>query len=248
MTMTPTASFASRLLRRAPIVLIALAAVVALVFFRHWLSFDRLEQNRASLIALRDAHYLATSIGFIVLYTLVVIISVPGAVILTMAGGFLFGLFPGVIYNVVAATTGALVVFLAARTGFGHEMAARIEARGGAVARLQAALKEHQITVLLTMRLIPVMPFFVANLVPALVGIRFWTFAITTFFGIIPADLVYTQLGAGLGDVFARGEHPNLHILFTPAFGLPLIGLAVLAALPLVIKLYNGRKGKNGAV
>ncbi len=248
MTMTPTASLASRLLRRAPIVLIALAAVVALVFFRHWLSFDRLEQNRVALIALRDAHYLATSIGFIVLYTLVVIISVPGAVILTMAGGFLFGLFPGVIYNIVAATTGALVVFLAARTGFGHDLAERIEARGGAVARLQSALKEHQITVLLTMRLIPVMPFFVANLVPALVGIRFWTFAITTFFGIIPADLVYTQLGAGLGDVFARGEHPNLHILFTPEFGLPLIGLAVLAALPLVIKLYNSRKGKNGAV
>jgi uncharacterized membrane protein YdjX (TVP38/TMEM64 family) len=242
MTMTPNDSFAARLLRKAPIVLIALAAVVALVFFRHWLSFDRLEQNRASLIALRDAHYLATSVGFIVIYALVVIISVPGAVILTMAGGFLFGLFPGVIYNVVAATIGALVVFLAARTGFGHEMAERIEARGGAVARLQAALKEHQITVLLTMRLIPVMPFFVANLVPALVGIRFWTFAITTFFGIIPADLVYTQLGAGLGNVFARGEHPNLHILFTPEFGLPLLGLAVLAALPLVIKLFSRRK------
>ncbi len=241
--MTPTDSLTSRLLRRAPILLIALAAVLALVFLRHWLSFDRLEQNRASLIALRDAHYLATSVGFILIYTLVVIISVPGAVILTMAGGFLFGLFPGVVYNVIAATAGALVVFLAARTGFGHDIAERIEARGGAVARLQGALKEHQITVLLTMRLIPVMPFFVANLVPALVGIRFWTFAITTFFGIIPADLVYTQLGAGLGDVFARGEHPNLHILLTPEFGLPLIGLAVLAALPLGIKLYNSRKG-----
>lgn len=245
MTMTPTTSIAARLLRRAPILLIAVAAVVALIFFRHWLSFDRLEENRVALIALRDQHYLATSLAFIALYTLVVVISVPGAIILTLAGGFLFGLFPGVIYNVVSATLGAVLVFSAARTGFGHDLAARIEARGGAVANLQAALKEHQISVLLTMRLIPVMPFFIANLVPAMVGIRFWTFAITTFVGIIPADIIYTQLGAGLGEVFARGEHPNLHILFTPQFGLPLIGLAVLASAPLVLKVINSRKGRR---
>lgn len=243
MTMMPTESFAARLLRRAPILLIALAAVVALVFFRHWLSFDRLEHNRQHLLDLRDAHYLATSLAFIALYTVVVVISIPGAIILTLAGGFLFGLFPGVLYNVIAATMGAVIVFSAARTGFGHDIAERIEARGGAVARLHEALKEHQITVLLTMRLIPVMPFFVANLVPALVGVRFWTFATTTFVGIIPADLIYTQLGAGLGDVFARGEHPNLHILFSPQFGLPLLGLAVLAAAPLGVKILQRRRG-----
>lgn len=243
MTSSTTPSLTSRFLRRAPIALIAVAAVVAVVFFRHWLSFGALERHREALLALRDAHYLGTSLGFIAVYTLVVVLSVPGAVVLTLAGGFLFGLFPGVVYNVLAATLGALIVFSAARTGFGHEMAARIEARGGAVARLQAALKEHQVPVLLTMRLIPVMPFFVANLVPAVVGVRFWTFAITTFVGIIPADVIYTQLGAGLGQVFARGEHPNLHILFTPEFGLPLLGLALLAAAPLVIKLVNARRG-----
>lgn len=243
MTITPTPSFTSCCLRRAPIVLIAVAAAVALIFFRDWLSFDRLEQHRQELIALRDAHYLATSLGFIALYTLVVVISIPGALVLTLAGGFLFGLFPGVFYNVISATIGALIVFSAARTGFGHEIAAKIEAKGGGVAKLHAALKEHQITVLLTMRLIPVMPFFVANLVPAVVGVRFWTFAITTFIGVIPADLVYTQLGAGLGSVFERGEHPNLHILLTPQFALPLLGLVVLAVVPLLVKLYYKRKG-----
>ena len=237
--MIPNVSLSSRILRRAPIILIAVAAVLAFVFFRHWLSFDVLEQNRVHLLALRDQNYLATSLIFILIYIVVVVISIPGAVILTLSGGFLFGLFPGVIYNVLGATIGALIVFSAARTGFGHDIAERIEARGGAVARLQGALKEHQITVLLTMRLIPVMPFFVANLVPALVGVRFWTFAVTTFVGIIPADVIYTQLGAGLGAVFARGEHPNLHILFTPEFGLPLLGLALLAAAPLVVKLFN---------
>ena len=241
--MSPTPTFASRMLRRAPIIVIALAAVVALVFFRHWLSFDRLAQNRLNLLALRDGHYLATSVAFIVIYALVVVVSIPGAIVLTLSGGFLFGLFPGVIYNVVAATLGAVIVFSAARTGFGHELAERIEARGGGVARLQQALKENQVTVLLTMRLIPVMPFFVANLVPALVGVRFWTFAATTFIGIIPADVIYTQLGAGLGVVFARGEHPDLHILLTREFGLPLLGLVLLAMAPLMIKLFNRRKG-----
>lgn len=242
MTMIPTETFSSRLRRRAPILVIAVLALVAFLFFRHLVSFDRLEQNRQDLLALRDQHYVGTAVGFILIYAALVAISIPGSVVVAMAGGFLFGLFPGVLFNVIGATFGAVAVFSAARTGFGHELAARIEARGGAVARLQQALKEHQVAVLLSMRLIPVMPLLVANLVPALVGVRFWTFTITTFVGIIPADLVYTQLGAGLGDVFARGEHPDLHILLTPQFALPLLGLAALSMAPLIYKLYMQRR------
>ncbi len=233
----------SRWLLRLPIIAILAAALIGLIYFRHMLSFRNLELYRQDLLALRDAHYLLTSLAFVVFYALVVIISVPGAIVLTLSGGFLFGFFPGIVYNVVAATLGAVTVFLAARTGFGHEMAERIEARGGAVARLQAALKENQWSVLLTMRLIPVMPFFIANLVPAFVGVRFTAFAITTFFGIIPADLIYTSIGAGLGDVFARGEVPHLDILLKPEFALPLAGLVVLAMLPLMIKYFGRSRG-----
>lgn len=229
-------------LRRLPILAIAVAAVLGIIYFRHFLSFEALGHNRARLIDLRDRHYVLTSLAFIAIYAFVVVTSIPGALILTLAGGFLFGFFPGVAYNVVAATIGAITVFSAARSGFGHDFAEGIAARGGMVARLQTSLKEHQIWVLLTMRLIPVMPFFISNLVPAFVGVRFWTFAITTFLGIIPADLIYTALGAGLGDVFARGEVPDLHILLRPEFGLPLIGLAVLAALPLLVKYLQQRR------
>lgn len=241
--MTKTKTFLARLLRRAPILLIAFAAVMTFVFFRHLVSLNGLEQHRHDLLTLRDRHYLATALGFVVIYTALVVISIPGSAVVAMAGGFLFGLFPGVVYNVIAATTGAVIVFLAARSGFGHELAERIETRGGSVARMQQALKEHQVTVLLSMRLIPVLPLLVSNIVPALVGVRFWTFAVTTFVGIIPADIIYTQLGAGLGDVFARGEHPNLHILLTPEFGLPLLGLAALSLAPLMIKMYTKRRG-----
>ena len=112
-----------------------------------------------------------------------------------------------------------------------------------AAARLQLALKENQISVLLTMRLIPVLPFFITNIVPAFVGVRLSVFAITTLIGIIPADVIYTMLGAGLGDVFAKGEVPHLDILLHPQFALPLLGLVVLAALPLVIRLAQRAKG-----
>jgi uncharacterized membrane protein YdjX (TVP38/TMEM64 family) len=233
----PGSSSPSSLRRRAPILVILALALVAVVFFRDWLSLHQLETHRQALLALRDRHYLAVSLGFIALYVAVVVISVPGAILLTLTGGFLFGLFPGVVYNVIAATLGAVIVFIAARSGFGHDMAEGIARRGGPMARLAEGLRANEVSVLLTMRLIPVVPFFIANIAAALVGVRLRTFAITTFVGIIPADVIYTQLGAGLNGVFERGEHPDLHVLLRPEFLWPLLGLAALAALPLLLKL-----------
>jgi uncharacterized membrane protein YdjX (TVP38/TMEM64 family) len=94
------------------------------------------------------------------------------------------------------------------------------------------------------MRLVPVFPFFVANLAPAFLGVGLRNFALTTFFGIIPGGLVYTSIGAGLGEVFARGETPDLGLLFEPAVIGPILGLAALAALPILIKLLR-RKDWN---
>lgn len=240
--MRQTESLTKHILRALPFILIVAVAIYAFIYYRQLVSLHELERRSEELLALRDAHYLATSLAFIGLYTLVVIISLPGAVILTLAGGFLFDFFPGVIYNVFGATLGALTVFSAARAGFGKDVTRLIEARGGVAARLQASLQENQWSVLFTMRLIPVLPFFITNLVPAFVGVRFWTFAITTFIGIIPADLIYTSIGVGLGDVFSRGERPELAILLQPHFLYPLLGLMLLAALPLVLKLFGKRK------
>lgn len=229
----------NRWLRRLPFLLILCGLAVALVEFRDLLSFEALAQNRERLLALRDAHFVLASLAFIAVYIAVVVISLPGAIILSLTGGFLFGLFPGAAYNVLAASVGAVVVFLAARMGFGADFAKGIEARGGVVARLQRQLRDNQVWVLLTMRLMPVVPFFVSNILPAFVGVRLSVFVVTTVVGIIPAGVIYTALGAGLGDVFARGEVPELNILLQPQFGLPLVGLGVLAALPLIIKLFR---------
>ncbi len=227
--------------RRLPILLLLAGALAGAFALRDHLSFDALAANREALIAFRDAHYLWAAAGFVAAYVGIVAFSLPGATIATLTGGFLFGLFPGVIYNVGAATLGAVAVFLAARAGFGAAVAARVEAAGGAGARLMAGLRENEWSVLFMMRLVPVVPFFLANLLPAFVGTRTRVFAVTTFLGIIPGGLVFTSVGAGLGEVFARGETPDLGLIFAPHVLGPILGLAALSALPMLLKRF--RKG-----
>ncbi|WGH79265.1 TVP38/TMEM64 family protein [Jannaschia ovalis] len=228
--------------RYLPIALIAAVAVTGAVLLRDQLSFAALAENREALLAFRDANYLLTALGFIAAYIVIVAFSLPGAAIATLTGGFLFGLFPGVLFNAGAATIGALAIFLAARHGFGDRLAARMEASGGAVARIKEGIREDETSYLFVMRLIPAVPFFVANLIPAFLGVSTWKYAVTTFFGILPGGLVYTWVGAGLGEVFARGETPDLGIIFEPQILGPILGLIALALLPVIVKKFR-RKG-----
>lgn len=229
-------------LRRLPILVILAAAVVGAVALRDTLDFNSLARHREALLAFRDAHYLLAVLGFVVAYVLIVAFSLPGGTIASLTGGFLFGLFPGVLFVVAAAGTGAICVFLAARAGFGEGLARRIELSGGRAARLQARLREDEWSVLFLMRLVPLVPFFIANLLPALVGTSLWRFAVSTYLGIIPGALVFTSVGSGLGEVFAKGEAPDLGVIFTPPVLLPLLGLATLSTLPIMVR--SLRKGR----
>ena len=109
--------------------------------------------------------------------------------------------------------------------------------QGGGASRLQTALRENQWSALFIMRLVPALPFVLANLLPAMVGVRLLPFAVTTFIGIIPGTLVFTSVGAGLGKVFAEGERPDLGVIFSRPVLLPLLGLAALSALPFLLKM-----------
>ena len=228
-------------LRRLPIIGIFTAALIGAFLLRDTLSFEALARHREALLAFRDANYLLTVAVFVAAYIGIVALSLPGGTVATLTGGFLFGLFPGVLFNVTGATIGAVAIFLAARSGFGDRFAAKLQSGGGAAARLMAGIKENEWSVLFLMRLLPAVPFFLANLIPAFTGTRLSTYAVTTFLGIIPAALVFTSVGAGLGEVFARGETPDLGILVTPPILLPILGLAALSALPMVVKAL--RKG-----
>lgn len=242
-TLHPTQAKARTVwLRRLPILVILGAALIGVVALRDDLSFATLARHRDDLLAFRDAHYIWAVLGFLAGYVAIVSLSLPGGTVATLTGGFLFSLFPGVLFNVLGAGTGAVLVFLAARTGFGEALARKLETAGGKAARLQARLRENEWSVLFLMRLVPLVPFFIANLVPAFVGTSLFRFAVSTFVGIIPGALVFTSVGSGLGEVFARGEAPDLGIIFTPPVLLPLLGLAALAALPMLLRAVKGAR------
>ena len=243
MTDMPNTLEKSALQKRLPIIIVATAALLGAFFLRDYLSFDALRENREALIAFRDANYLVAVLAFMAVYVVIVAFSLPGAAIATLTGGFLFATFPGALYNVTAATIGAVAIFTAARVGFGDKLADKMEAGSGLVKRIKDGIDENQWSVLFLIRLVPAVPFFVANLVPALVDVPYRRFIISTFLGIIPGSVVYTSVGAGLGEVFERGETPNLGIIFEPHILLPILGLCALAALPILIKAVRGKEG-----
>ena len=236
MTTNPKSGF----VRLLPAIVIAVVAGIGAFTLKDALPFEMLRENRETLLAYRDANFVWAALAFIVLYIGLVAFSLPGATIATLTGGFLFGLFPGTLFNVGAATVGAAVIFLAAKWGFGEKLAERMEGSSGAVKKIKDGIDENQWSMLFLIRLVPIVPFWMANLVPAIVGVPLSRFLISTFLGVIPGGLVYTSVGAGLGEVFERGETPDLGILFEPHILLPMLGLCALAALPMVIKFFRG--------
>lgn len=242
MTESPTAQ-KSGFAKRLPLLIILAVAAIGAFTLRDFLSFQALADNREALIAFRDSNYLLTALVFIAAYVAIVAFSLPGAAIATLTGGFLFSLFPGVLFVVTAATIGATAIFLAARMGFGEKLGAKLESSDGTIKKIKDGIDENQWSMLFLIRLVPAVPFFIANLLPSFLEVPLHRFVISTFIGIIPGSFVYTSVGAGLGEVFARGETPNLGIIFEPHILLPILGLCALAALPILLKVIRGKEG-----
>lgn len=228
--------------RYLPLIVILAVALAGALTLRDYLTFDTLRENREALLAFRDQHMAAMAGLFVLAYVAIVAFSLPGAAVASVTGGFLFGLAAGTVLNVGSATIGACIIFLAARWGLGAWLTARIEASEGRVQAMKQALRENEIEVLFLMRLIPAVPFFVANLLPALVGVKFRNFLMTTAVGIVPGGIVYTWIGVGLGEVFDRGEDPDLSLLWEPHVIGPILGLCLLAAMPILVKTLRSRK------
>lgn len=235
-------SLSSNKLRHAPLLVILCVAIIGAITLGDYLSFETLRDNREALLAFRDQNFGLMVLTFAVVYILIVSFSLPGAAVATVTGGFLFGLWAGAATSVISATLGASVIFLAARWGLGASLSARLDASDGTMRQIRDGLLSNEISVLFLLRLVPAVPFFVANLLPALVGVKFRNFLWTTALGIIPGGLVFTSIGVGLGGVFDRGESPDLSILWEPQIIGPILGLCVLAAMPIVIKALRRRK------
>lgn len=199
-------------------------------------SIDMLRLHRAELLSITQSHKVLAALLFVSLYSVIAGLSLPGAAIASIAGGFLFGLMLGTILNITAATLGATSLYLAVQWGVGESFVRRLDALEGRSDKIVSRLRKNEVSVLLSLRLVPVVPFFAVNLLAAISRVGFRNFVLTTSVGILPGAIVFTSIGVGLGSVFDQGAEPDLSVLWSPQLLFPLLGLAALSLVPMFWK------------
>ncbi len=239
--MTDAPASPGRLRRFLPLVVLVAAICAVLAFgLDEYLTFAALKQHREALLAFVGGYPWLAPLLFMAIYAAVIAMSLPGGAVMTITGGFLFGAALGSCWVVIAATIGATILFEIARTSVGEGLRQRA---GPWLKKMEAGFRENAFSYLLVLRLIPLFPFFVINLVPAFLGVPIRTYVLATFIGIIPGSFVYASVGAGLGSVFESGDEFSLTGVLTPQVVIALVGLAVLALLPVVYKKIKSRRG-----
>ena len=236
-TVTPSSKTAGSIhAGKLTIALLLLSAIAVFFYFDlgRFLSLQSLKEHRDRLLTFSEANY-ATSVAlFILVYVAVTGLSLPGAVILTLAGGFLFGSVLAALFVNVGATTGATLAFLAAR----YLLRDWVEQKFGRwLEPLQHGFAPNAFSYLLTLRLIPLFPFFIVNLVSGLTRMQVGTYVVATALGIIPGSFVYAYAGRQLGSINSLKEVASPNVI--AAFVL----LGVLALLPIVYKRVSSKSG-----
>jgi uncharacterized membrane protein YdjX (TVP38/TMEM64 family) len=246
------------LARYAPLaVLICITAVVFLNGWHKHLSLKTVGLSYEALKSYIDRNLASALLIYVGVYVALVALSLPGALIMTLSGGLLFGWKLGTPATVIGATVGATIVFLVARTSFGGGLAARA---GPWVAKMRDGFQENALSYLLFLRLVPV-PFFIVNLVPAVLGVKLGTYVLGTFLGIIPGTTAFSIAGAGLASVVEAqnltykaclrklaegGGMPcdyniDTSQLVTPQLVAAFIALGGVALIPIAIKKWSKR-------
>ncbi len=236
-------SRASAWRKLVPVVVLGASAGAFFALGLHkYLSFEQLREHRSELMAYVAGMPVKAALIYVALYAAATALAVPGGVILTLTGGFLFGVWVGTGLTVLGATIGATGLFMIARTALAGTLRAKA---GPFLARMEAGFKEDALSYLLVLRLVPAFPFFIVNLVPALLAVPLRTFVVATFLGIIPGTFVFSSIGAGLGSIFDSMQEFTLKGALTPQVLTALIGLAVLAVIPVVVKRIKARKAAS---
>lgn len=220
------------------LVLVAGLVVFFALDLQRYISFEVLRENREVLRTWVQQKGILAGLIYIGIYAVAVAFSLPGGAVMSIAGGFLFGTLWGSIYILIGATLGATALFIIAKTALGDVLRAKA---GPWLQKMEAGFQENALSYLLVLRLVPLFPFFVVNLVPAFLGVPLVTYVLGTFFGIIPGVVVFASVGAGLGSIFDAGEAFSASDILTPQILMALGGLAVLALIPVVYKKIKAR-------
>lgn len=198
-------------------------------------SWEAISSNYSILKQFANDRILASYAMFFLLYLVVVAFSLPVALPLTLTGGALLG-WPAGVVIIFAATMGAGVVFMAARTVFSDFL--RVKA-GPFLAWLEAGFNENAFSYLLALRLIPAAPFWVVNIIPGLTQMKLTSFLLATFIGIIPGTMVFVSVGRGFDTILASGQTPDLSVLSSPSILIALGGLGALSLMPVIYKRFT---------
>jgi uncharacterized membrane protein YdjX (TVP38/TMEM64 family) len=200
------------------------------------LNFDTLKENRAELLAFTRRHYVPMLVGATLVYTAATAISFPAGVLLTLTMGLLFGRWVGTAAVVLAASVGATLAFLAARYLFADAARRRM---GPRLQRLAKGFEKDAFNYILFVRLVPVFPFWLMNLVPAFTPVSARTFFVATAIGIAPGTFVFVNLGESLGRIESPGDLVGRDTLVALAL------LGALSLLPIAFKRFRNRKRRS---
>ena len=235
--------------------LLVIAGVIAAFFILgldDYLTFQALSDNRDRLIDFVSANFLLAALLYMGLYIAVVAFSLPGGLLMTVTGGFLFGWFAAGLMTVFAATIGATILFLIAATSLGEPLRKKA---GPKLKKLEDGFAENALSYLLFLRLVPAFPFWLVNIAPAFLGVKLSTYVIGTFVGIIPGTFVFAFLGGGLDSIIREQQASyqacldsgqsdcvldfEISSLVTTEILFSFIALGVIALLPIVLKKFR---------
>ncbi len=232
-------------------ILVAITALVVSQGWHKYLSFEQLAINNDLLKGFVASNWFMALAAFMAVYVVIVALSLPGGSLLTLAGGFLFGWIAAGFAVVVAATVGAAIVFMIARSSLGENLAAKA---GPWLEKFAKEFNKEAFHGLLFLRLCPAFPFWFVNLAPALLGMKLRTYLIATFIGIIPGTFAFAFLGTGLESIIDAQRQANLGCvgedcsfefsvgaLVTPEILIALVALAFVALLPIFLKRWRSQ-------
>jgi uncharacterized membrane protein YdjX (TVP38/TMEM64 family) len=216
--------------------LIIILAGMALIYFSgqyRYLSFDCLKTYHQTLKAFIIAHPVIVPTLYILSYIVLTALSVPGAIFLSLLGGYLFPQPLSTIYVVFSATCGATLIFLAARTALGNSLR---EKAGPFLIKMEKGFQENAASYMLFLRFVPLFPFWIVNIAPAFFGVRLKTFVWTTLVGITPGAFIFTLAGRGLEKIFETDQAFSLNAIFNTQMKIALGLLGVFALVPILLK------------
>ncbi|MBI1921767.1 MAG: TVP38/TMEM64 family protein [Geobacter sp.] len=222
-------------MNRKKLALLSVLVLLIVAFFaldlKRFLTLESLKANQVALARLHADHQIAFVAAFIAIYVIQTALSLPGAAILSLAAGAIFGSIMGTVYAVTGASIGAILAFILTRYLFRDTVAKKF---GGRLQGLNTELEKSGLNYLLFLRLVPIFPFFLINLGAALTAMPLRTFTIGTFFGIIPGGFVYCNAGASLATIHSMSDIASLRVLGS---------FALLGLFALVPALYKKIKG-----